>query len=381
MIDDKIFSNLVDKTGDHLISIYIPTYRANHSQEDQLRFKNALKEAHQQLENRGMNAKEAKSYLRDAYELLDQPRFWSQLSDGFAVFIGSDFFHHEILPITFDEFVFIGERFHMSPVLPLLNNNNRFFLLALSQNEVRFFEGNQYSITPVVIKDLVPESMASILEMSDVKEHLQHHSAGQDGSGNAIYHGQGQGEDDRSEDIKKYFKEVNDGLMEMLHDEKPPMIIACVDYLLPLYEEVNDYNNLVEHNVSGNPEDDDPVLLHEKAWEKMKLVFDKAKDEDKKRFQAAMANDQAAASLPDIVSAANYKKVETLFLRKGAHLFGQFDFKNNKTTIHESHELNDRDLLDLAAVQTHLNGGKVYLLNRDELPVPTADANAIYRFQ
>jgi hypothetical protein len=381
MIDDKIFSDLVDKTADHLISIYIPTYRANHNQEDQLRYKNALKEAHQQLEKRGMTEEDAKHYLRDAYELLEQPRFWSQLSDGFAAYIGPDFFHYETLPVTFDEFVYVGERFHLSPVLPVLNGNHRFFLLALSQNEVRFFEGNQYSITPVIIKDLVPESMASIFEMSDVKEHLQHHSAGQDGSGNAIYHGQGQGEDDRSEDIKKYLKEINDGLMKMLHDEKPPMIVACVDSLLPLYKEVNDYKYLVDDNVSGNPEQDDPVLLHEKAWEKMKHIFNEEMEEDKKRFQAAMANDRAAASLPDIVSAANYKKVETLFLRKGAHLFGHFDSKNNKTTIHESYELNDRDLLDLAAVQTHLNGGKVYLLSHDELPVPTAEANAIYRFQ
>jgi len=381
MIDEKAFRALYEKSADHLVSIYIPTYRSSNNQEDQLRFKNALKQAREQLEERGMSQKEAQSYLRPAQELLDQPQFWSHLSDGLAAFIGPDFFQHEELPVTFDEFVIVGEHFHLSPMLPVLNGEQRFFLLALSQNDVRFFELNAHSITPVKIEDLVPEDMASLFEMSDVKEHLQHHSVGNEGQGNTVYHGQGQGEDDRRDDIRKYFKEINDGLMKMLHDEKAPMVVACVDYLLPLYQEVNDYKYLMDKNISGNPEKDGPVLLHEKAWETVKDHFNQNVEEDKKRFQAAMSKDQASASLTDIVPAANYKKIETLFLRKGARLFGQFDADKNETTLHESYEKNDRDLLDLAAVQTHLNGGKVYMLDREDLPVPTAEANAIYRFQ
>ena len=381
MIDEKAFRALAEKSAAHLVSIYIPTYRSSHNQEDQLRFKNALKQARNYLEERGMSQKEATAYLRPAQELLDQPQFWSHLSDGFAAFIGPDFFQYEELPITFDEFVIVGQHFHLSPMLPVLNSNQRFFLLALSQNDVRFFELNAHSVTPVKIEDLVPEDMRSLFEMSDVKGHLQHHSVGKDGQGNTVYHGQGKGEDDRQDDIRKYFKEINDGLMKMLHDEKAPMILACVDYLLPLYQEVNDYKYLMDKNVSGNPEEDGPALLHEKAWEVVKDHFSKGMEQDKKLFQGAMSKDQASASLPDIVSAANYQKIETLFLRKGAHLFGHFDAESNETTLHESHEQNDRDLLDLAAVQTHLNGGKVYTLEREDLPAPTAEANAIYRFQ
>jgi len=381
MIDEKQFKELCEHKGTPLVSIYVPTYRSSHNQEDQLRFKNALKKTHQQLQSHGMKDKEADAYLRPARKLLDQPKFWSYLSDGLAVFIGTDFFHHEILPITFDEFVYVGERFHLSPMLPMLNGKNRFFLLALSQNQIRFFEGDRYSITPIDIDDLVPQSMEDIFDLSDVREHLQHHSVGAEGGQNAVYHGQGQGEDDRRDDIRKYFKDVNDGLMKILQDEKLPMVIACVDYLLPLYKEVNDYPYLMDKNVSGNPDQDDPVLLHEKAWEVVKDKFNVTFEADKERFGAEMAAEEASASIPDIISAAYYQKVETLFLRKGEHQFGQFDPDKNATTLHETYEVNDRDLLDLAAVHTHLNGGRVYLLEREEMPVPTANANAIYRFK
>ncbi|MCI4648793.1 hypothetical protein [Phaeodactylibacter sp.] len=381
MIDEKQFNTLAKMKGSNLLSIYIPTYRANHSQEDQIRYKNALKAAQGQLTQRGISEKDADHLLRPARELLEQERFWSYLSDGLAVFIGPDnFFHYEILPVTFDTYVFVGETFHLSPMLPVLGGSSRFFLLALSQNEVRFFEGDQYSITPVKIDDLVPTGgMKDAFVLSDSHDALQHHSSGRDGGENAIYHGQGIGQDDKKKDIEAYFREVNKGLMEMLYDEKPPMVVACVDFLLPIYQSVNEYGNLFTENISGNPEQLNPAMLHEKAWNIISRHFESQQAEDLNRFQAAMAKDRASAAPQQIVPAAAYEKVDTLFIKKGEHLMGQFDYDKNELTLGKRDEY--RDLLDLAAVQTHLNGGRVYWLDAEEMPVPTASANAIYRFE
>ncbi|KGE89866.1 hypothetical protein IX84_00730 [Phaeodactylibacter xiamenensis] len=367
--------------GSNLLSIYVPTYRANHSQEDQIRYKNALKTAQTKLEEKGMNAKDAEHFLRPARALLEKERFWSYLSDGLAVFAGSDgFFHYEILPVTFDAYVFVGENFHLSPMLPVLGGSSRFFLLALSQNEVRFFEGDQYSITPVKIEDLVPTAgMEDAFVLSDSHDALQHHSSGRDGGENAIYHGQGIGQDDKKKDIEAYFREVNKGLMKMLYDEKPPMVIACVDYLLPIYQSVNEYGNLFTENISGNPEQLNPAMLHEKAWSIISRHFESQQAEDMERFQQAMADDRASAAPQQIIPAAAYEKVDTLFIKKGEHLMGQFDYDKNEIALGKREEY--RDLLDLAAVQTHLNGGRVYWLDAEEMPVPTASANAIYRFE
>lgn len=383
MISEKQFQTLAQKEAPNLVSIYIPTYRAAHNQEDQLRFKNALKTAGSRLVQAGMKNNDADRYLRPAYDLLEQERFWSYLSDGLAVFIGPEgFFHQEILPVAFEEFVQVGNHFHLSPMLPVLGGRNRFFLLALSQNKIRFFEGDQYSITPVKIDDLLPaDGIESAFVLSDTPDTLQHHSGGTEGSGNAVYHGQGKGQDDKKEDIKAYFREVNKGLMEMLYDEHPPMVVACVDYLLPLYQEVNDYKYLHGQNVSGNPDDADPALLHEKAWPIVSKHFEADQEAAKERFQSAMAAEKASAAPQKIVPAAAYEKIETLFLRKGEHLFGQFDYQNNELSVAEEQTHENRDLLDLAAVQTHLNGGRVYWLNAEEMPVPTASANAIYRFE
>lgn len=166
----------------------------------------------------------------------------------------------------------------------------------------------------------------------------------------------------------------------MLYDEKPPMVVACVDFLLPIYQSVNEYGNLFTENISGNPEQLNPAMLHEKAWNIISRHFESQQAEDLNRFQAAMAKDRASAAPQQIVPAAAYEKVDTLFIKKGEHLMGQFDYDKNELTLGKRDEY--LDLLDLAAVQTHLNGGRVYYwLDAEEMPVPTASANAIYRFE
>jgi hypothetical protein len=48
-------------------------------------------------------------------------------------------------------------------------------------------------------------------------------------------------------------------------------------------------------------------------------------------------------------------------------------------TLHSSPAEGDEDMLDLAAVQTYLNGGAVYAATQDRLPFPMAAA-AILRY-
>jgi hypothetical protein len=52
--------------------------------------------------------------------------------------------------------------------------------------------------------------------------------------------------------------------------------LAAVDYLVPLYTvKLIDYKHLEQEFISGNPEHEDPVLLHEKARELLKEYFNR----------------------------------------------------------------------------------------------------------
>jgi hypothetical protein len=66
-------------------------------------------------------------------------------------------------------------------------------------------------------------------------------------------------------------------------------------------------------------------------------------------------------------------------LRPGTHKWGRFDFDHDLLEIHDEPQPRDEDLLNLVAIQTALNRGKVYTLAPEEIPDRQGIA-AIYRY-
>lgn len=367
------------------ISIYIPTYRSGNSQEDRIRYKNALSDAITQLTEgsifykKEMQKSEAIQYLAPAFNLLEEEEFWSNLSDGLAVFIGENHFSYFICPINFPNFVHAHDHFYLRHLIPLLDKDNKFFVLALSQNEVRFFEGNENSITPVIIKDLVPNGKEEMIGAEDNISNLQGHSGG--GNGAVIFHGHGGGKDDKNEELKKYFRDIDNGLMEMLHDETAPMIIYSVDYQIPIYQEISKYSNIYNNHITGNPENDDPVLIHERAWSVLKPHFAEKEKTTREEFNQNLVDGKASFSIHEITPAVIQGKVETLFLDKNQKtIWGAYDDKNHKVEIHVERQPDSVCLLNKTATVTFQNGGKVIYRPQAELPRVVTHTNAVFRY-
>ncbi|MBZ0242304.1 MAG: hypothetical protein K8F24_03735, partial [Bacteroidales bacterium] len=62
-------------------------------------------------------------------------------------------------------------------------------------------------------------------------------------------------------------------------------------------------------------------------------------------------------------------------------IFGNYKVENNAFTITQSEEEeNAISLMNVVAVKTFLNGGKVYLLAKEDMPNPNSRINALYRY-
>jgi hypothetical protein len=124
-------NRLSEKTGESLISIYLPTHRTGREvQQDPIRFKNKLDEAEQRLQMKGMRKPEIESLLKQARSLAAESNFWQHQSDGLVVFISRDFMEYFRLPIRFEELLIVSDRFHIKPMLPILSKNGHFYLLG-----------------------------------------------------------------------------------------------------------------------------------------------------------------------------------------------------------------------------------------------------------
>ena len=149
-------------------SLYLPTHRAGPEvQQDPIRLQNLLRGAERELVASGMRKEEADAtnttflqrekeeaddYLARARELLKDPMFWQHQEDGLAVFLAEGTLRTYRLPMAVRELGFVGDRWYLKPLLPLLIGDGRFFILALSQNRVRLFEGKREGARVVALR-------------------------------------------------------------------------------------------------------------------------------------------------------------------------------------------------------------------------------------
>lgn len=376
---------LAQEFGKNLISLYLPTHRVGREmQQDPVRLKNILTKARERLQARGLRKPEIHHLLKSADNLLLDSYFWQHQSDGLAVFVTTKYMNYYRLPLKFEELLMIGERFHLKPLLPLLARNGHFYVLALSQKQVRLFEGSLYSIDEIKLDD-TPTSLHEALRFEDPERQLQYHtgtsSPGHAGARPALFHGQGVSEDDSKTNLLRYFQKINQGLMELLGNEVAPLVLAGVEYLLSIYKKANNYPNMVQDFIEGNPDDISAAALHQQAWDIVEPIFHRDQQQAETHYHELIGSDSNLASnhFKSIIPAAYHGRVDTLFVALGEQLWGSFDASTNTVELHQEFHPGDQDLLDFAAVQTLLNGGKVYALDPDDMP-DEAPLSSIFRY-
>jgi len=377
---------LTRKPGGWCISIYMPTHRVGAEiQQDPIRLKNLLSETEERLLADGLRSSEAQELLEPAEKLLQDGLFWQHQSDGLAIFLSSDQFRYCRLPFDFEELVVVTDRFHVKPLLPLFSGDGQFYMLALSQNEVRLLQGTRYSVSKVDLEG-VPRSLAEALRYNDPEKRFQFHTStitpGGKGGRPAIFHGHGVASaDDPKDYILRYFHQVDEGLHGLLRDERAPLVLAGVDYLLPIYKEANTYPYLVDEGIERNPEQLSAEELHEQAWAIVWPLFLAAQKEAANEYKrlAGAGSEQASSDLKEIIPAAYHGRVGTLFVAVGLQQWGAFDPATNAVQLHREVKPGDEDMLDFAAVHTFLNGGTVYAVELEKVP-DEAPLAAVFRY-
>jgi Bacterial archaeo-eukaryotic release factor family 7 len=372
---------LLEQPKTNCVSIYMPTHPVGAEvRQDPIRFKNLIKEAEARLIDAGVEQNEAMELLQKAQK-LDNPNFWEEMGQGLAMFLSKDIFRYYSLPLDFQELVVVTDRFHVKPLLQLLNGDGRFYLLTLSQKDVKFFEGTRYSINKVELQNL-PQSLDEALQYDETASEGQFRNATSNNSQPGQFHGQGSTErDKRQESILQFFHIINATLHEKLREEKVPLVLAGVDYLLPLYREANTYQHLMEEGITGNQKIDSLQELHDQAWQIVEPYFQKSQEEVLQRYHELFGANTGKASnkLKEIIPAAYYQRVDSLLVGVGTQQWGLFDPSSETIYLHEEEETGDEDLLDFVAAHTLLNGGTVYAVAPEEIPYSTPVA-AIFRY-
>lgn len=372
---------LTDRSQDGpCVSIFLPTPPAQIRQHP-IRLRNLLRQAEVELAAGGLSERDVERLLKPCHGLHRDLGFWQNTGRGLALYISHHLFRAARLPIPVEELVVIADRFHIKPVLPVLTDRSRFFLLALSRKNLRLFRGDRFHLDPVELKG-VPTCADDIPVIRERERHLQFHTGAQPAAGRgraAVFHGHGEGKDDAAEELADYFHFVEPRLRPHLGDEAIPLVVAGLDQAQAVYREINRYPYLLEERLSVNPDPLDAAALHEKAWPLVEPLFTRKRQEAAEQYGILAGRGRASDDPEEVVPAAATGRVETLFVRRDERLWGHYEACSHRVVALEGREPGSEDLLDRAVVETLSHGGAVYVAEADEMPTGGPMA-AIFRY-
>jgi hypothetical protein len=343
-----------------------------------------LRAAEPDLRARSMTPDEVLELIeagRKANEVPQEPA--SAPVTSLALFASNGLFHSYRLPAAFASRVLVGSEFFIRPLLSFAAGSDRFFLLALSQNHVRLFEGSRFKIRELALRK-TPENLREDLETFHFERETgfhttttPSHSANRRDKRGLVYHG-AEPKPDRKERISHFFCDVEAGVAESLKGQNAPLVVATVDYLFPLYEKANTYAHLLGESISGNPDLLSPNALHSAAWKLAEKNIEAAHAKAFSVYQGHINSERTSTNVRKVVAEANSGHVRFLFVSQGAEQWGSL-VPPDTVHVHAQREPGDDELLNLAAVLTIRNGGRVFVVPPDKLP-QGATVAAVLRF-
>lgn len=361
------------------LSFFVPVQRSGpDTRQGSVLLRQLVRGVQDRLTEDGRRQSEIDHLLEPVSALVDDALFWEHQKEGLALFRAKDEWQVLQLPLAVQTEVAIQNRMLIRPLLPLLAEDGVYDLLALGRSETRLFRCQRDAVEELEVEGL-PESLREINEQYESEKDMQRY--GGSGAG-TVYHG-GSAEI-REQDklrLQEYFRKIDDALSPVLTDRHIPLVLACVDYLDPIFRQVTTLRQLLPDHLSGSPDLSRPRKLAETAWPMVRGHFTQPREKAWESCRNLFGSARVLSDIRLIMAAVSHGRVDTLFLREGRQLTGQYDESSGvlKRSGDEARHPSDTDLLDLAAHKTLKNGGQVFIMNEETMVEP-GDCLALLRY-
>jgi hypothetical protein len=259
-----------------------------------------------------------------------------------------------------------GRNFYIRPLLPQLTRDNVFYVLGLSQKNVRLLRSTARSSEEVVLPAGVVTSYDTYMNTAK-PDHVSGPSAGAS-----------PGREDKSEYLAHFFRQIDRGVNEVLRGSVDPLIPVAVEHQLAIYKAVNTYPHLDQEGVQGAPDGLKPGGIHARALDAVLRRYERRVDAALAEYDHK-AGAGASNRLKEILPAAHEGRVLTLLVSDSLETTGSFDESTYTVKGRESGTPEDEDLVNDAAVEVIRHAGEVLVAPNGKMP-NGAPLSAIFRF-
>src|SRR5690606_14812188 len=153
--------------------------------------------------------------------------FWRYQDHGLAILIEKGKTQFVKLPQSVPELVVVSPRYHLRPMIRMFRNGEKFGVLALTRDKVRFYEGNSRELRETPVEGM-PSGIAEILERTDFDDNLGFHARDRgdpaSGAGVGKFHALGVSpEDYETVELQRLLQEVGKAVDRHLANSESPL--------------------------------------------------------------------------------------------------------------------------------------------------------------
>lgn len=389
LLSKSNIEELVSAQNGLCVSIFIPTHRAGSevlSNQDGILFKNKIRDAKNLLMRHDLTEREATALLKPADDLLHDSNFWRHQSEGLAIFISQGFAKHFALPIRLNEEVFVLDHFYLTPILPMLGRSGHFYILSLNQNKVQLFEATYDHIKEIDLTEFMPTSFEEALKYDVIGNDQDFTHSTTTTNGSNIVHGAGSTKGDEEYlRVREFLIEVDRGLQKVLHDQKAPLVLASTDRNASVFRQISQYKkNIVEEEVRVDvaPGVLKVADLHKKSINALLPHLRKEQKEWLNRYQDIAGTGKTSEDIQKVAAEAVHGRVDALFITPSNPVWGTYDEESATTVVHNEYHKGDYDLVNMAAINTLTQGGRVFVNDHEGMAeVPNGSpVKALFRY-
>ncbi|QCO98727.1 hypothetical protein FCN77_14705 [Arthrobacter sp. 24S4-2] len=375
-------TRLITNESSTAVSIFMPTHPTGKDvRQDPIRLKNLLADARSQLTADGLSEADADVILAPANALLEDHDFWQHQSTGLVLFIDENQTREYRVPLSFEDLVVVGRKFHVRPLLPLLAADGHFSVLTVTADRATLFSASRYGLVEEKTAGLpLRESVENDYENPVQASPPARPNVGTANIPNAQVYGDSP-PDFRKARLQEYVAGVAKATENILSASPQPLVLVADAEIGGHFQQSRDLGQLLAGVVEINANALDTSELHSLAYSKVKDRLDSGRVEALKTAAELLGRGEpkATSHIADIVRASHQGRVSTLLVHDGEPVWGRYDSEADSLVTGPEYESSGEDLLGIAVMNTLQNGGDVHVMLSDELPTET-EAVALLRY-
>lgn len=366
-----------------LVSLYMPTHSIStppNISEDRRRFKNLRNRIKEIISKRpDITLKNSQAIERLLESLEEDLSFWENRTYGVAIFINPNDVTFIDIPVDCDEYVAVDNRYHVTPLIGLLEHMVDFAVLVVSKKTPMLFTGDIYGLTVADIELPMARQQTRRGKRTQAKQ-SEAMLVPSKGKGRQDYFG-GNFPLVTQDDVLRFYRAIDRIILKRITDGRP-LILAGTENDTWEYRSISAYPTILEGHIESANSATTPRLLEPFAWAIIqKATIQKEHESQLERFsRLANGRERASGELPAIQDAAEKGRIETLIIKLIRTTTDTI--RDNLTAAPKIHFLPDEQMavIEKVAIQTWRNHGSVTLIE-DTATIPSNSAlGAIFRY-